>query len=270
MCIWSVGKRQGHGIEICAFLSKIRWLGGQTQSCLCQTCGGSFLSFPGGPRDGPSGHSLEWIMMPGSLCQVVTGFTEHLRAAQGGNLAWSLPVKAFSDCSFSRYFWLKHVSFRLPPNLHQGFSSIPKHSAGKPESEVPNREVNPCPMQGGSCWLYKDVSDGPFSGTRRKLRSYILKRAGKTPDHAEAGHYRSRCFEVYHHKCPMLPHLLAANKGLRDFHSSLRNLSPGSLQSSETASEVHRKKRWNNTLPLIAPHKLLLTSPTILTVREEC
>lgn len=187
---------------------------------------------------------------------------------------WKSGLKFASQSIFRllifQIFWLKHVSFRLPPNLHQGFSSIPKHSAGKPESEVPNREVNPCPMQGGSCWLYKDVSDGPFSGTRRKLRSYILKRAGKTPDHTEAGHYRSRCFEVYHHKCPMLPHLLAANKGLRDFHSSLRNLSPGSLQSPETASEVHRKKRWNNTLPLIAPHKLLLTSPTILTVREEC
>jgi len=39
----------------------------------------------------------------------------------------------------------------------------------------------------------------------------------------------------------MLPHLLAANKGLRDFHSSLRNLSPGSLHSPETASEGHRK-----------------------------
>lgn len=182
---------------------------------------------------------------------------------------WKSGLKFASQSIFRllifQIFWLKHVSFRLPPNLHQGFSSIPKHSAGKPESEVPNREVNPCPMQGGSCWLYKDVSDGPFSGTRRKLRSYILKRAGKTPDHTEAGHYRCD-----HHKCPMLPHLLAANKGLRDFHSSLRNLSPGSLQSSETASEVHRKKRWNNTLPLIAPHKLLLTSPTILTVRGEC
>lgn len=45
------------------------------------------LPFPGGPRDGPSGHSLGWTMMPRSLCQTVMGFTESLRATQGGNLA---------------------------------------------------------------------------------------------------------------------------------------------------------------------------------------
>lgn len=43
--------------------------------------------FPGGPREGPSGHSLGWTMKPRSFCQRVMGLTESLRATQGGNLA---------------------------------------------------------------------------------------------------------------------------------------------------------------------------------------
>lgn len=82
--------------------------------------------------------------------------------------------------------------------------------------------------------------------------------------------------------CLMLPHPLlpassphaalssSSKQGLRRFPLwPQKPLCVGSLPSSESSSQIHKKYCWNNTLPWITPYKLLLSSPTALTARRE-
>lgn len=84
----NVGVRQGEGIRIKCFppynmlIKRI-----DTVLLMPDLERQRLLSFPGGLRDGPSGHSLGWTMMPISFCQRVMGFSEPPKATQGGNLA---------------------------------------------------------------------------------------------------------------------------------------------------------------------------------------